>query len=91
MNHQEGCSKRIRIAEPNGPLSEGRCECSSRQFPNSEEMVMGRWNRLEAMRRQTRAPRAHGTKSAYSTGCRCEPCTKANRDYQRRYAARTAG
>jgi len=25
----------------------------------------------------------HGSRSKYVMGCRCEPCKKANRDYQR--------
>lgn len=28
---------------------------------------------------------AHGTRSRYQRGCRCDPCTAANRDYQRAY------
>lgn len=31
------------------------------------------------------AERVHGTRSKYTAGCRCEPCTVANRDYQRGY------
>lgn len=30
----------------------------------------------------------HGTRSMYVYGCRCEACTKANRDYSRRYWAK---
>jgi WhiB family redox-sensing transcriptional regulator len=41
------------------------------------------------MRRTSRPVRlagtGHGTRGAYSRGCRCEPCTAANRDYQRRW------
>lgn len=29
--------------------------------------------------------RVCGTRSKYNAGCRCEPCTIANRDYQRGY------
>lgn len=27
----------------------------------------------------------HGTRPRYVLGCRCDPCTVANRDYQREY------
>lgn len=29
--------------------------------------------------------RVHGTRSMYVAGCRCEDCTKANREYQTPY------
>ncbi len=33
-----------------------------------------------------KAERLHGTRAMYNRGhCRCEPCTQANRDYQRGY------
>jgi hypothetical protein len=32
----------------------------------------------------------HGTHKRYSTGCRCEDCTEAQRIYQRRYRERVA-
>lgn len=31
---------------------------------------------------------AHGTQGTYSTGCRCSPCTEANRERQVDYALR---
>lgn len=34
--------------------------------------------------------RACGTRSKYQTGCRCEPCRQANREYQGRYEVATA-
>lgn len=30
----------------------------------------------------------HGTRSRYNTGCRCELCRKANREYIRDWSAR---
>lgn len=30
---------------------------------------------------------AHGTRAGYKKGCRCEPCTAANREYFRAYRA----
>ncbi len=56
------------------------------------------WNALMAgyRRRRGQKPRPegwgdlsknHGTRSRYNSGCRCEPCRQANRDYaRRRYA-----
>ena len=32
----------------------------------------------------------HGTRASYSDGCRCEPCTEANRIYSREYSRRKA-
>lgn len=34
---------------------------------------------------QAQTERVHGTRAMYKTGCRCEPCTVANRSYQRGY------
>lgn len=45
-----------------------------------------RWRNAEDLPSQwepTLSP--HGTPSSYLRGCRCEPCTKANTEYCRRY------
>jgi DNA-binding transcriptional regulator YiaG len=32
----------------------------------------------------------HGNRARYQSGCRCDPCAKANRDYRRRYERQQA-
>ena len=45
---------------------------------------------MEDARRKGRTPTAIcGTRSQYNSGCRCDPCRKANADY--RYALRNPG
>lgn len=34
--------------------------------------------------------REHGLRATYGKGCRCHPCTEANREYKRRYRSRTS-
>ena len=44
---------------------------------------------IEPPRREPKQPRGRrpcGTRSAYTGGCRCEPCTTANREYSQRRA-----
>ena len=48
------------------------------------------WMRARMARgrtRKLRVRREHGTRSAYTRGCRCPECVDANRRYGRRYAA----
>ena len=35
------------------------------------------------------ATRAHGTRARYVSGCRCEPCLIGNREYHRKWRARS--
>lgn len=46
--------------------------------------TMAQRRRMSGLRR-TRSFANHGTRSKYSAGCRCEGCTRANRDYLHRW------
>ena len=48
--------------------------------------------RIEALRERARDRATHGSRTRYVLGCRCEPCTIANRVYARaRYRAKSQG
>lgn len=56
-----------------------------------ESRIQRGWSRERALATPVRARGAfaHGTRSAYCQGCRCEPCRTANREYSRGYAGLT--
>ena len=51
---------------------------------------MSAWSTVDP-RRPGRTEPAHGTRSRYLKGCRCEGCTSAERHYKRRYRERRYG
>lgn len=43
----------------------------------------GQWQEHRGTISPAKERTAHGIKASYKAGCRCDPCTMANREYQR--------
>ena len=62
-----------------------KCRCEDCCAANTAYV---RGQRARRTANGTTAAYTHGTPSAYSNGCRCDPCTDAHRDYMREYYRR---
>ena len=77
-----------------------RCDACPAEQPNRHAARTAGWRTRSdqgdycpacwLLHHQARTGLAHGTRSSYSHGCRCEPCTEANASYmwQRRAVRR---